>query len=246
MNEPNNEASKLTLVIANKLHSSWSMRPWLVLTHFGIPFEELQIPFGPTFDDPVWQAKVRPYNPALRVPALVDGDARLWESLAILEHVAEKFPALAIWPREPAARALARSIASEMHCSFQALRGACPCNLGKRHPARDRGPKVEADVARVTEIWNDARARFGKATGRPFLFGDFTAADAMYAPVATRLRTYSIAVDAASQAYVDAIYDLPAFRRWREAALKEPWIVIEDEADEPILEDYRPHVKARP
>ena len=134
------------------------MRPWLVLTHFGIPFEEVQFPFGPTFDDPDWQAKVRPYNPALRVPALVDGDARVWESLAIIEHVAEKFPDLPIWPTDPAARGLARSIAAEMHCSFAALRSACPCNLGKRHPTKDRGPKVAADVARVTAIWNDARA----------------------------------------------------------------------------------------
>ncbi|MET0605943.1 MAG: glutathione S-transferase family protein [Beijerinckiaceae bacterium] len=236
----------MKLIIANKLHSSWSMRPWLLLTHYGIPFEEIQFPFGPTFDDPQWKAKVAPYNPAGKVPALADGDAHVWESIAIMEHIAEKFPHLAIWPKDPAARALARSIASEMHAGFSALRGACPCNLGKRHPEKDRGPKVAADVKRITEIWNDARARFGKATGKPYLFGDFTAADAMYAPVATRFHTYSIAVDPISQSYVDAIYDLPAFRQWRDAALKEPWVVLEDEADEPVLEDYRPHVTARP
>lgn len=234
----------MKLVIANKLHSSWSMRPWLALTHFNIPFEEIQIPFGPIIDDPEWKAKIAPYNPAGKVPALADGDARVWESLAILEYVAEKFPDRAIWPRDATARAMARSIASEMHSGFSALRGACPCNLGRRHPAKDRGPKVAADVARITMIWNEARARFGKATGKPFLFGDFTAADAMYAPVATRFHSYSIAVDPLSQAYVDSIYDLPAFRSWREAALKETWIVSEDEADEPTLENYRPHLKA--
>lgn len=234
--------SKLTLVIANKCHSSWSMRPWLLLTHFKIPFEEVLIPFGPTFDDPQWKAKVAPYNPAGKVPALVDGEIRAWESIAIMEHVADAFPDLAIWPRDQAARTLARSIASEMHSGFSALRSACPCNLGQRHPPRDRGPAVAADVARITQIWNDARLRFGKATGNPFLFGDFCAADAMFAPVATRFRTYSIEIDPASRAYVDAIYDLPAFQSWREAALKETWIVPEDETGEPVLEDYRPHL----
>lgn len=233
----------MKLIIANKVHSSWSMRPWLALTHFGIPFEEVQFPFAATFDDPVWKAKVAPYNPAGKVPSLADGDIRVWESLAILEYLAEKYPDRAIWPRDPAARALARSIASEMHAGFSALRGACPCNLGRRHPPKDRGPKVAADIARVTAIWNDARARFGRATGQPYLFGEFCAADAMYAPVATRFHTYSIALDPVSQAYVDAIYDLPAFRAWREAALKEPWIVDEDEADEPTLENYRPHLQ---
>jgi glutathione S-transferase len=233
----------MKLVIANKCHSSWSMRPWLLLTQFGIPFEEILIPFGPTFDDPEWKAKVQAYNPAGKVPAIADGDVHVWESLAIMEYVADKYPDRAIWPKDPAARALARSIASEMHAGFGNLRGACPCNLGRRHPPKDRGPKVAADVARIAEIWNDARARYGKPSGKPYLFGDFTAADAMYAPVATRFHTYSIAVDPVSQAYVDAIYDLPAFQTWREAALKETWIVPEDEADEPTLENYRPHLK---
>ncbi len=230
----------MKLVIGNKVHSSWSMRPWLLLTHFGIAFEEVLIPFGPTFDDPEWKAKVQAYGPAGKVPVLVDGDIRVWESLSIIEYVAERHPDLSIWPRDPAARALARNIASEMHAGFSALRSACPFNLGKRFAPRDRGPAVAADVARITAIWTDCRARYG-ASG-PFLFGAFTAADAMYAPVCTRFRSYSIGVDPVSEAYCDAIHELPAFTVWREAALREPWIVAEDEVDEPVLENYRPHL----
>jgi glutathione S-transferase len=227
----------MKLVIANKLHSSWSLRPWLLLSAFEVAFEEVMVPFGPTFDDPEWKAKVKAYTPAGKVPALVDGDVTVWDSLSIMEYVADLRPELGVWPRDRAARALARSISAEMHAGFSALRSACPMNLGKRHAPKDRGPKVAADVARVTAIWNDCRARFG--AGGPFLFGAFSAADAMYAPVCTRLRSYSIAVDPVSEAYCDAIYAHPAFRRWRDAALAETWIVPEDEADEPVLEDYR-------
>jgi glutathione S-transferase len=230
----------MKLIIANKVHSSWSMRPWLLLTHFGIPFEEVLIPFGPTFDDPDWKRQVKAHNPAGKVPALVDGATQVWESLSIMEYVADLRPDLAIWPKDRAARALARSISSEMHAGFSAMRNACPVNLGKRHAPKDRGPKVAADVARITQIWNDCRAHHG--AGGPFLFGQFTAADAMYAPVCTRLRSYSISADPVSEAYCDAIYALPAFKAWRDAALKEPWIVPEDEMDEPVLENYRPHL----
>lgn len=230
----------MKLIIANKLHSSWSMRPWLLMTHFGIPFEEVLIPFGPTFDDPDWKRQVKAHNPAGKVPALVDGETQVWESLSIIEYIADLRPDLAIWPRDRAARALARNVASEMHAGFSALRNACPVNLGKRHAPRDRGPKVAADVARITQIWNDCRARHGQ--GGPFLFGAFSAADAMYAPVCTRFRSYSISVDPVSEAYCDAIYALPAFKLWRDAALQEPWIVPEDEMDEPVLENYRPHL----
>lgn len=230
----------MKLIIANKVHSSWSMRPWLLLSAFNIPFEEVLIPFGPTFDDPDWKAKVKVHNPAGKVPALVDGETQVWESLSIMEYIADKNPEFAIWPRDRAARAFARNISSEMHAGFSSLRNACPCNLGKRHPARDRGPGVAADVARITTIWNEARARWG--SGGPFLFGAFSAADAMYAPVTTRFRTYSIALDPVSEAYCDAIYAHPAFANWRAAALTETWIVPEDEASEPVLENYRPHL----
>ncbi len=132
----------MKLIIANKLHSSWSMRPWLLLKAFGIPFEEVLIPFGPTFDDPEWKRQVRAYNPAGKVPALVDGDVHVWESVAILEYVADKRPDLAIWPRDRAARALARSVVAEMHAGFSALRNACPVHLGKIFAPKDRGPGV--------------------------------------------------------------------------------------------------------
>ncbi len=230
----------LKLVIANKCHSSWSLRPWILLKAFDIPFEEVLIPFGPTFDDPDWKRQVMVHTPAGKVPALVDGDIQVWESLAIMDYVADIYPDLAIWPRERAARAMARSIASEMHAGFAALRGACVMNLGWRHGPRDRGEKVAADVARVTTIWREARERFG--AGGPFLFGEFSAADAMYAPVTTRFTTYSLPADPVSAAYIEAVQATPAFREWREAALAEPWIVPEDEVDEPVLEDFRPHL----
>ncbi len=234
----------MKLIIANKLHSSWSLRPWLLLSAFDIPFEEVLIPFGPTFEDPEWKAKVNAHNPAGKVPAIVDGDIKVWESLSIMEYVADKHSELAIWPHDRAARAFARNISSEMHAGFSALRNACPMNLGMRHAPKDRGPKVAADVARICSIWNETRARWGAKdpSGGPFLFGAFTAADAMFAPVATRLRSYSINVDPVSDAYCGAIYAHPAFVTWRSAALAEPWIVPEDEMDEPVLENYRPHL----
>jgi glutathione S-transferase len=231
----------MKLIIANKVHSSWSLRPWLLLSAFNIPFEEILIPFGPTFDDPDWKAKVKVHNPAGKVPALVDGETQVWESLSIMEYIADKHPELAIWPRDRSARAFARNISSEMHAGFSALRNACPMNLGMRHAPKDRGAKVAADVTRICAIWNEARLRWG--SGGSFLFGAFTAADAMFAPVATRLRSYSISVDPVSDAYCDAIYAHPAFVDWRKAAMAEPWIVPEDEVDEPVLENYRPHLK---
>jgi glutathione S-transferase len=228
------------LVIANKNYSSWSLRPWLLLTEFGIPFEEVLVPFGPRFDDPEWKRAVSVFTPGGKVPALVDGEIRVWESLAIMDHLADIRPDLAIWPRDPAARAMARSIAAEMHAGFSALRGACPMNIAWIHPAKDRGPKVAADVARIGAIWREARERFG-ADG-PFLFGTFSAADAMYAPVVSRLVSYSIPLDPVSAAYAEAVQATKGFRSWREAALAEPWIVAEDELAEPVLTDFRPHL----
>lgn len=230
----------MKLIIANKTHSSWSLRPWLVLKEFGIPFEEVLIPFGPTMDDPDWKRAVAEYTPARKVPSLVDGAIAVWDSLSIIEYTAEKRPDLPIWPRDPAARALARSICAEMHSGFGALRNACPMNLAWIHPARDRGEAVAADVARITEIWRDARQRFG--AGGPFLFGAFSAADAMFAPVTSRFTTYSVALDPVSAAYVAAVQATAGFQAWREAALAEPWIVAVDELDEPVLTDFRPQI----
>ena len=230
----------MKLVIANKNYSSWSLRPWILLTELGVPFEEVLVPFGRTFDDPVWKKAVAAFTPAGKVPALIDGENKVWESLAIMDHVADTRPEAAVWPVDPAARAMARSVAAEMHSGFQALRGACPMNLAWVHAERDRGPKVAADVARITEIWREARARFGAAG--PFLFGAFSAADAMFAPVTARFTGYSIPLDPVSRAYVEAVQGTAGYQSWRVGALAEPWIVEEDEVDEPVLTDFRPHL----
>lgn len=222
-----------TLVIANKLYSSWSLRPWIMLRQAGIAFDEVVIPL----DHPDTRQRILQHSPAGRVPVLVDGEITVWDSLAILEYAAECWPGAGIWPQDPAARALARSISAEMHSGFQALRKACPMNLGRKYATRDRGPDVAADAARIGAIWRDARDRFG--AGGPFLFGAFSGADAMYAPVVTRLDTYGFAVDPVSRAYMDAVLASPAFVSWREAALQESWIVPHDEVDEPALENYR-------
>ncbi len=162
-----------TLVIANKCYSSWSLRPWLLMKQLGLAFDEVLIPL----DQPDTKAEILKHSPAGKVPILIDGDVTVWESLAIMDHVGEAHEDAAVWPRDPPARAMARSIAAEMHAGFQALRSACPMNLGKRYAPRDRGEAVAQDVARVTAIWREARGRFG--AGGPFLFGAFSAADAM-------------------------------------------------------------------
>lgn len=231
----------MKLVIANKCYSSWSLRPWLLLTEFGIPFEEVLIPFGPSFvEDAGWKRAIAAFTPAGKVPVLIDGELQVWETLAIMEYLAERHSEHAIWPGDPAARAMARAISSEMHASFSALRGACPMNLAWVHPVRDRGPKVAADVARISAIWREARERFG-ADG-PFLFGAFSAADAMFAPVVARFSGYSIPLDPVGASYVAAVTATKGYQAWREAALSEPWIVAEDEVDEPLLTDFRPHL----
>lgn len=229
----------MKLVIANKVYSSWSLRPWLLMKQLGIPFEEVLMPFGPTFDDPEWKRAVAAYTPAGKVPALIDGELQVWDTLAIMEYLAEKRPDLPIWPTDAAARAMARSISAEMHSGFVGLRGACPMNLGRRYAGRDRGPGVAADAARIMAIWREARERFGRKGGGPFLFGSFCAADAMYAPVATRLDTYGFALDADTRAYVDAILVSEGYRAWLAEALAEPWIVPEDEVDEPAIANLR-------
>jgi glutathione S-transferase len=220
-----------TLVIANKCYSSWSLRPWLLMKQLGIPFDEIVIPL----DLPDTKAKVLAHSPAGKVPILIDGDVTVWESIAIMEYIGDAFAP--VWPSDRGARAMARSIAAEMHAGFPALRSACPMNLGRKYAPKDRGEAVARDVARFSEIVRQARERV--RAGGPFLFGAFSAADAMYAPLVTRLDTYSIAIDATTRAYVDAILALPAFQEWRSAALKEEWIVDADEVDEDAIDNYR-------
>lgn len=213
----------LKLVIGNKRYSSWSLRPWLVMTHFAIPFEEIPV----LLDTPEFKPTVLKYTPSGKVPCLVDGDIHVFETLAIIEYLAEIFPETAIWPTDRAARALARSMSNEMHAGFVGLRGACPMNLRRRFARKDRGEAATRDVARIVESWREARARFG--AGGPFLFGAFSAADAMFAPVVTRLDTYDWAVDPDIRAYMDAVLALPAYRAWKAGADAETEIVEADE-----------------
>jgi glutathione S-transferase len=221
-----------TLVIANKLYSSWSLRPWLLMKQLGLAFDEIVIPL----DLPTTKAEVLKHSPAGKVPILIDGDVTVWETLAIMEYLGDAHGA-PVWPSDVKARAMARAISAEMHAGFSALRSDCPMNLGKKYARRDRGDGVARDAARFEQVVADARGRFGR--GGPFLFGAFTAADAMYAPLVTRLDTYAIPVNDETRAYVDAILALPAFREWLAAALKETWIVAADEVDEEPIADYR-------
>jgi glutathione S-transferase len=221
-----------TLVIANKLYSSWSLRPWLLLKQLGVTFDEIVIPL----DLPNTKAEILKHSPAGKVPILIDGEVRVWESIAIMEYAADAY-GVPVWPEDRAARAMARSVAAEMHAGFQGLRSQCPMNLGKRFAQRDRGEAVARDVARFEQIVREARERFGR--GGPFLFGPFSAADAMYAPVVTRLDTYSVPVSAQTRAYMGAVLALPAFREWLGAALKEPWVVPDDEVAEEPVEVFR-------
>lgn len=214
----------LTLVIANKAYSSWSFRPYILLRHFGIPFEDVVIPLA----QETTREQILRYSPAAKCPVLVDGDTRVWESLAIVEYVAESHPELAIWPKDKAARALARSLSSEMHASYQGLRSHLPMNMRRPVQKRELTPEAAADLARIEAAWAGARRDFGK--GGDFLFGDFCAADAMFAPVVSRFERYGIAVSADAKAYMAAMKALPAWKKWEEAALKEAWIVPEDDA----------------
>ncbi|KPL51088.1 glutathione S-transferase [Prosthecomicrobium hirschii] len=215
----------MRLVIANKLYSSWSLRPWLVAAHFGILFEEIVIPL----DQPDTHARILEHSPSGRVPCLIDGDLHVWESLAIIEYLAETFPDHAIWPRDREARALARSISNEMHAGFQGLRKACPMNLRRDFAWRDFGREASENAVRIVELWRDARRRHGAAG--PFLFGAFSAADAMYAPVVIRFNGYNWPVEPDIRAYMDAVLTLPAFESWLAAARKETWIVPSDEIE---------------
>ena len=217
--------SNYTLYIGNKNYSSWSLRPWLAMKVAGIPFEEKLILL---FDDN-WKANIAAVSPSARVPVLVDGDLTVWETMAILEYLAEQHPDKGLWPTDKEARAVARAIANEMHAGFGNLRNHMPMNIRKSLPGKGRGDGVAEDIARVQEIWNDCRSRFG--SGGDFLFGQFCNADAMFAPVVSRLTTYGVELDEVSAAYRDAVQALPEMIEWSDAGRAEPWIVPEDEID---------------
>lgn len=215
----------MRLVIGNKNYSSWSLRAWLAVKLAGVEFEEALI----LLDTPEFKAEVARVSPAGRVPTLIDGDVVVWDSLAIIEYLAEKFPEKAIWPQDRAARAHARSIVSEMHSGFADLRNGYPMNL-RRKPAPLAEPfDASKDIERVRDIWRDCREKY--SSGGAFLFGDFSAADCFYAPVVTRFLTYQLPLAGVEQSYTQAVMEHPFMRQWREEALKEPWIVVADEVE---------------
>jgi len=217
--------SKLHLVIGNKNYSSWSLRPWMALSMAGIPFRETVIPL----DTPETAALISEHSAAGRVPVLHHGRQTVWESLAIMEYLAELFPEKHLWPKPVSARAVARSISNEMHAGFSPLRNACPMNIRRPRKPVPMTEAVHRDIARIEHIWRGCRAKFGK--GGKFLFGRFSIADAMYTPVVSRFETYAVPVAAETRAYMDEVLNTPAFRSWKEAALQESWIVPSDEVD---------------
>lgn len=218
--------SDLVLVIANKAYSSWSMRPWLALKMAEAPFEEIVIPLR----QETTAAAIAGHSPAGKVPVLHHGTTTVWDSLAILEYLAEHLPFAGLWPADRQARAVARAVSAEMHSGFGALRSNMPMNVRATLHGRGRAAGVDADLARIGALWTDCRARFGD--GGPFLFGRFCNADAMYAPVATRFRTYGIEaeLDDAGRAYVATLLELPPVREWYAAAHAEPWVIADYEA----------------
>ena len=215
--------SDLTLVIGNKNYSSWSMRPWVLLRQLGIPFEEVKL----RFHSPEWDAAIGQRSPSGLVPVLWRGETAVWDSLAIAESVAEWYPDRGAWPRDPVARAFARSACAEMHAGFRALRSAMPMNIRSRHPGKGHTPAALADAARIEGLWIEARARFGN--GGPFLFGDFGIADAMFTPVVMRFETYGVSTGPVASAYRRAVLEAPGVAAWVEGALAETDFVAEDE-----------------
>lgn len=213
----------MKLVIANKNYSSWSLRAWLLLREAGIPFEEEMVRFG----DARFAERIQQYSPAGRVPVLIDGDLAVWDSLAIAEYVAEKFPEKKLWPEERAARARARSLCAEMHAGFSQLRSRMPMNCEASLPLGRLEIPVQRDVDRMVAMWVDARAKFG--AGGPFLFGRFCIADAYFAPIVSRFVTYGIDLPAPARAYVTTMTSLGSMQEWLAAARDEQEFVPSDE-----------------
>ncbi len=212
----------LKLIIANKNYSSWSFRPWIALKAKGIEFEEV---FS-QFNEETGHKHFAEFSPTKKVPVLQDGDLSVWESLAILEYLAEKFPESGLWPVDVKDRAMARCISNEMHGGFMSLRAECPMNMRRVEEAIPVSDGVGKDVKRITNIWRECL----KISGGPFLFGEFSNADAMFAPVVNRIAKYKLSDDPIVERYSSAMTALPAWQEWEEAGKAEPWIVEEDEA----------------
>lgn len=205
--------------LGNKNYSSWSLRGWLVLAACGTDFEEEVIPL----DLPETKARLKALSPTARVPFLRHGELLIPDSLAIAEYLAELFPKAGLWPNDRATRARARAVTCEMHSGFAALRAELPMAIREAFPGRSFSEAVQDDIARVIEIWEDCRRNFG--AGGPFLFGGFTIADAFYAPVVTRFRTYGIPLPERAEAYAQAILERRDMQRWVAAAKAEPWVI---------------------
>jgi len=216
--------SDLKLIIGNKNYSSWSLRPWIAMKQFGIEFDEELIPFH---DMDAFHKEIAQYSGARRVPVLLHKDTVIWDSLSILEYLADICHNQNLWPQSLEARSHARSICAEMHSGFSALRNALPMNLRRPLENYPLTKDVQADVTRIITVWREARGNF--ASGGAFLYGDFSNADAMYAPVVSRFHTYGVAVDDDIRTYMDAVLGTSAFREWQVEGLKETWIVKEDE-----------------
>ncbi len=215
----------LKLILGNKNYSSWSLRPWIAMRNANLDFSDEVIPLY----EPGSAERLAKYSPTGKVPVLLDGDMVIWESLAILDHLADRFPKAQLWPSDPKARAHARAVAAEMHAGFSALRKHCPMNMRRVMKKRELTTEVAADVRRIEQIWTECRGRFGE--GGPFLFGAFGAADAMYAPVVSRFHSYAIGVGAAAEEYMAAVMALPAYREWRDAGVAERWVMSGNEVD---------------
>ncbi|MEO9530642.1 glutathione S-transferase family protein [Roseibium sp.] len=207
----------LELFIGNKNYSSWSFRPWIALTHKRIPFRENLVPFDFEAGNPDFAA----FSPSRKVPVLKDGDLTVWDSLAILEYAAELFPETGLWPESGAARATARSVSAEMHSGFAALREACPMNMRRERTALAVDDAVKSDIARIVDIWSDCL----NVSGGPFLFGEFTIADAMYAPIVSRFDSYRLSDDAVAGRYHETMIGTAAWTAWEAAAVREPWTI---------------------
>jgi len=209
--------SELILYVGNRNYSSWSMRAWLLTRASGLPFREHWF----NIEDPANYPEVELYIPSGMVPALSDGDVLVWDSLAIAEYLAEIAPEAGLWPADRPARATARAVAAEMHSGFAALRRHMPLNVRRSSPRKGRAPGVDEDIARIQALWADCRRRFG--AGGPYLFGSWSAADAFYAPVVSRFRTYTVELDGTARPYADAVWSHPDVREWAEGAAREPW-----------------------
>lgn len=206
----------LELVIGNKNYSSWSLRPWLLMRHFKLPFTEIQLPL----DTPEFYRRIGDYSPTARVPVLRDGDETIWDSLAICEVVNERYLDGKAWPKDMKARAAARSAVAEMHSGFAALRSQLPMNCHRQIDDYRWKDDADRDIARIMAIWNDLQSRFGE--GSNFLCGDFGIVDAMFAPVCVRFKAYGVTTDENASRYMSEIYSLPAMQAWLAEARLEP------------------------